>query len=102
MCDVLEVCRSGYYKWLKSGVTERKRKREVLLQRIIEIFEESRHTYGGSLKAELVHRVNFATRIEACTALFDYIEIFYNKRRLHSVLGYLTPWEKVQKGRKVA
>jgi len=59
-------------------------------------------SFFGSLKSELVHRETFDTRIQACTAVFDYIEIFYNKRRLHSVLGYLTPWEKDQKGRKVA
>jgi putative transposase len=270
MCDVLDVSRSGYYKWLKRGVTERQQRRELLLQRIIEIFEESYQRYGAprihkqlrdegykctrrtvaelmkkheiapkrkrkyksttdsnhklpvapnllerqftteeldevwvsdityietaqgwlylcvfidlfsrmvvgwsmsermtadlvtnafemgvehqgrapivahsdrgsqyaswlfkdlleqhgclqsmsrrgncwdnavaesffaSLKSEFIYRTNFTTRIEACTRVFDYIEIFYNKRRLHSVLGYLTPWEKVQKGRKVA
>jgi transposase InsO family protein len=59
-------------------------------------------SFFGSLKSELIHRQDFASRIEACTLVFDYIEIFYNKRRLHSVLGYLTPWEKVQKGREVA
>lgn len=59
-------------------------------------------SFFASLKSELVHRKNFRTRIEACTLVFEYIESFYNKRRLHSALGYLTPWEKVQKGRKVA
>ncbi len=59
-------------------------------------------SFFGSLKSELIYRESYATRIEASMAVFDYIEIFYNQRRLHSVLGYLTPWEKVQKGRKVA
>lgn len=59
-------------------------------------------SFFASLKSECIYRTNFTTRIEACTAVFDYIEIFYNKRRLHSALGYLTPWEKVQKDRKVA
>ena len=59
-------------------------------------------SFFGSLKSELVHRESYKTRIEACTSVFDYIEIFYNKRRLHSALGYLTPWEKGLKGRKVA
>lgn len=59
-------------------------------------------SFFSSLKSELIHRENYATRIQACMAVFDYIEIFYNKRRLHSALGYLTPWEKVQKGKKVA
>jgi putative transposase len=59
-------------------------------------------SFFGSLKSELIHRRSYATRIEACVSVFDYIEIFYNKRRLHSVLGFITPWEKVQKGKKVA
>jgi putative transposase len=59
-------------------------------------------SFFGSLKSELVYRQSFGTRIEACMSVFDYIEIFYNKKRLHSMLGYLTPWEKDQKGKKVA
>lgn len=59
-------------------------------------------SFFGSLKSELIHRQNFATRIHASIAVSDYIEIFYNTWRLHSALGYLTPWEKVQKGQKVA
>jgi len=59
-------------------------------------------SFFGSLKSELIHRETYPTRIHASTAIFDYIEIFYNQRRLHSVLGYISPWEKVQKGKKVA
>jgi putative transposase len=59
-------------------------------------------SFFGSLKSELIHRSNFQTRIEATMSVFDYVEIFYNKRRLHSALGYVTPEEKVQKGKKVA
>lgn len=59
-------------------------------------------SFFGSLKSELVYRESFGTRIEACMSVFEYIEIFYNKKRLHSMLGYLTPWEKDQKGKKVA
>lgn len=59
-------------------------------------------SFFGALKSELIYQQSFPTRIHASMAVFDYIEIFYNKRRLHSVLGYITPWEKVQKGKKVA
>ena len=45
----------------------------------------------GSLKNELVHRRRFLTRDEALTAIFDYIEGFYNRTRLHSALGYKSP-----------
>jgi transposase InsO family protein len=45
----------------------------------------------GSLKTELVHRTTFPTREVAKRAVFEYLEIFYNRRRRHSGLGFLTP-----------
>src|SRR3954451_9663999 len=45
----------------------------------------------GSLKTELVHRTTFPTREVAKRAAFEYLEIFYNRRRRHSGLGFLTP-----------
>ena len=45
-------------------------------------------SFFGSLKTECVHRTRFATRKEAKAALFDYIEVFYNRQRLHSGVGY--------------
>jgi putative transposase len=48
-------------------------------------------SFFGSLKNELVHRTIFPTREAARRVLFDYIEVFYNRRRRHSGLGYLTP-----------
>lgn len=48
-------------------------------------------SFWSSLKAELVHRRHFATRAEARQAIFDYIETFYNRTRLHSSLGYMSP-----------
>ena len=50
-------------------------------------------SFFGSLKTELVHKSHFRTRAEAKRTLFDYIEIFYNRQRLHSSLGYRTPTE---------
>jgi len=47
--------------------------------------------FWSSLKNELVHRRRFLTREEARTAIFDYIESFYNRTRLHSSLGYKSP-----------
>ena len=46
---------------------------------------------GSSLKRELVHRCQFATRAEARAAIFEWIEVFYNRQRRHSSLGYLSP-----------
>jgi len=48
-------------------------------------------SFFGSLKAELLNDMDFATRAEARSAIFDYIEVFYNRRRRHSYLGFLSP-----------
>lgn len=48
-------------------------------------------SFWSSLKRELVHRVQFVTRAEARAALFEWIEVFYNRERLHSALGYQSP-----------
>jgi len=50
-------------------------------------------SFFGTLKTELVHRCEFATRDEARLAIFDYIEVFYNRQRRHSYLGYRSPEE---------
>jgi transposase InsO family protein len=48
-------------------------------------------SFWSTLKHELVYRRKFATRAEATTAIFDYIEGFYNRTRLHSALGFKSP-----------
>ena len=50
-------------------------------------------SFFASLKKEHVHQTCFATREGAKAAVFDYIEIFYNRQRLHSAIGYQTPAE---------
>ncbi len=50
-------------------------------------------SFFGSLKTELVHHEKYKTREEARLSIFDYIEMFYNRRRLHSFLNYLSPEE---------
>ena len=50
-------------------------------------------SFFASLKKEHVHQARFRTRAEAKAAVFDYIEVFYNRQRLHSALGYRTPAE---------
>lgn len=51
----------------------------------------TREAFSSTLKNELIHRHHFATRAQATTAIFDYIESFYNRRRIHSSLGYQSP-----------
>ena len=48
-------------------------------------------SFFGTLKRELVHHRKYRTRDDARRDIFDYIEAFYNRERLHSRLGYLSP-----------
>jgi putative transposase len=48
-------------------------------------------SFVASLKTELLHRHRFCTKVAARTAIFEYIEGFYNRVRRHSSLGYLSP-----------
>jgi len=50
-------------------------------------------TFFHTLKTELIHRTKYRTREEARRSIFEYIEIFYNRKRLHSAIGYCTPAE---------
>jgi transposase InsO family protein len=48
-------------------------------------------SFFATLKTECVHGQMFATREQARSAIFQYIEVFYNRRRLHSSIGYVSP-----------
>jgi transposase InsO family protein len=48
-------------------------------------------SFWSTLKMELVYRRSFATRQQARQVIFEYIEVFYNRQRLHSALGYASP-----------
>jgi putative transposase len=48
-------------------------------------------TFFATLKKELVHRRSWPTRLELQSAVFEYIEAFYNRQRRHSTLGMLSP-----------
>ncbi len=50
-------------------------------------------SFFSSLKHELTHHERFASLDEARSMVFDYIEVFYNRQRLHSSLGYRSPDE---------
>ncbi len=48
-------------------------------------------SFFSNLKNELVHHADFQDRDEARSAIFDYIEVFYNRQRVHQTLNYRTP-----------
>jgi len=57
-------------------------------------------SFFSNLKNESVYWHNFSTREEARAAIFDYIEVFYNRQRIHQMLNYQTPeqFEKLYEG----
>lgn len=59
-------------------------------------------SFFGTIKSELIYHHIFKTRKDAQLTIFEFIEIFYNKTRLHSSLNYLTPEEVDLKGKKAA
>lgn len=52
-------------------------------------------SFFHTLKVELVHQCRWATQAEARKALFGYIEGYYNRHRMHSAPGYLTPEQRM-------
>ena len=63
-------------------------------------------SFFHTLKTEETHLRRYRTREEAKLSIFEYIEVFYNRKRLHSTLGYVSPedyeksWER-QKAQEV-
>ncbi|RIX46351.1 IS3 family transposase, partial [Paenibacillus nanensis] len=48
-------------------------------------------SFHSVLKKELIYCTKFRTKEQAKQAIFEYIELFYNRKRIHSSLGYLSP-----------
>ena len=59
-------------------------------------------SFFHTLKTELTHHRRYQTRQEAKQEIFEYIEVFYNRQRRHSTIGYLTPMGYEKASRKVA
>ena len=59
-------------------------------------------SFFHTLKIELTHHKRYLTREEAKQDIFEYIEVFYNRQRRHSAIGYQTPLGYEQNGRKAA
>ncbi len=54
-------------------------------------------SFFHTLKVELIHRVRYATRRSASMAVFEYIEVYYNRKRKHSAIGHHIPMQYEQK-----
>jgi putative transposase len=59
-------------------------------------------SFFAALKNEMYYRSTFCTRARARFAVAEYIEVFYNRKRLHSTLGYRTPFEALTEHRTAA
>jgi putative transposase len=65
---------------------------EVSMSRRANCYDNAHmESFWGTLKAELLAGRTFATRAQARLAIFEYVEVFYNRTRLHSALGFLSP-----------
>ena len=54
-------------------------------------YNAAMESWNHSLKVEAIHGERFTTREAAKAQVFEYIEVYYNRKRLHSTLGYLSP-----------
>lgn len=62
----------------------------------------SMESWNHSFKVEAIHGERFSTRADAKNHVFEYIDVYYNRKRLHSRLGYLSPvYFEAQKNRLV-
>lgn len=100
MCRVLEVSRSGYHAWRSRPESSREIENKALaehgmlcsMSRKADCWDNAvMESFYRGLKTELVHQRNHATKEEARREIFEYVEVFYNRQRIHSYLGYLSP-----------
>lgn len=82
------------YTALTFGAELRKHKIEASMGRVKTCYDNAAaESFFATLKKDLVNRYSWPTRHDAQTAIFDFIERWYNNQRLHSTLGYRTPVE---------
>ena len=95
MCSALEVSRSGFHAWLTRALSARALADAALTPVIERSFKASDRTYGARRVWHdvLAEGRVYRSRDEARADVFDYIERFYNPKRRHSTLGYLSPVE---------
>ena len=87
---------SGYSLLLRAEIASRVSElesRDEALQRQAAETNAAMESFFGSLKSEWLHHQHFASRQEAMSSIFYYIEVFYNRQRLHSANRYRSPAE---------
>jgi putative transposase len=82
--------------------TRRKRIRRSLGRTGVCWDNAAAESFFAALKNEMYHRQAFPTRARARFAVAEYIEVFYNRKRLHSTLGYRTPFDALTDYRAAA
>jgi len=114
MSKVLKVSRSGYYGWLNDSPSVRTVQNNNLkahpqvqqsMSRKGNCWDNAvAESFFKTLKSECTDRQKFNTRKEAEMAIFQYIETWYNTRRRHSSLNYMTPmkYSQLLQTRKIA
>jgi len=83
---------SGQYVSLTFGHTAGEAGIAVSMGSVGDCYENAvAESFFATLKKDLVNRASWPTKAELRTAVFAYVEGFYNPERLHSTLGYLSP-----------
>ena len=114
VCDALTMAiahrqpKTGLLHHSDQGITYTSNAYRALLRRYQMVSSMSRkgnchdnavaESFFANLKNELIYHQDFTTRQEARSAIFDYIELFYNRKRLHQTLNYTSPdaYERMQ------
>ena len=50
-------------------------------------------TFFSTIKLEMIYHERYRTRAQAQAAIFEYIEVYYNRQRRNAAIGYITPFE---------
>jgi putative transposase len=90
--SLVDYCSKAYQRFLK------KNKMVCSMSRKGNCYDNAcAETFFSTIKCEMLYHSNYKTREEARRDIFWYIEIYYNRKRRHQALGYLTPVEFKQR-----